>query len=176
MRLTTILAALFAVESVAAISQTAQVYIQPFGTSAKPKPLGEVSYDLASLETASVISYEPPEIPEGVDHVRIGLYDTRSKSWLSGTTLASIDNFNKGYAPTLLLSVDQRGEVLSVTCKGVKIDAGQTRDFGPQALVLPQSKGKQPELNKPIVLSQEGKMVQEEPPKSFLQKYVDTCL
>lgn len=55
--------------------------------------------------------------------------------------------------------------------RGVKIDAGHTRDFGPQALVVVTSAGKQPDLNKPVVLSPEGRKVQPEAEKSFLQKY-----
>lgn len=80
-----------------------------------------------------------------------------------------MDNFGKGYSPTLILSVDQKGDAFGAALKGVRIDAGQTRDFGPQALLLVTEPGKQPELNKPIVLSPEGKTVVPEE-KSFFQK------
>ena len=172
MRLVGLFTALCAAALVSAEQRTVQIFIQPIDSSSpKPRPLAEVSYDPASLASSSVISYEAPEIPESADLVRIGLYDAKSSSWLAGTTVAAADNFVKGYAPNLILSVDARGEILSAACKGVAIDAGQTRDFGPKAVVLVEASGAQPSLNKPVVLSAEGKKVAEEPEKSFLQKY-----
>lgn len=171
MRVAGLISALCAATLVAADLQTAQVYIQPVHSTTKPTPLAEVSYDTASASSSSIISYEAPEIPESSDLVRIGLYDPKSAQWTSGTTVAAADNFSKGYSPTLMLSVDAKGTVLSAACKGVKIDAGQTRDFGPKVIVLVESPGKQPELNKPVVLSPGGRKVAEEPEKSFLQKY-----
>ncbi|KAJ3505643.1 hypothetical protein NM208_g16170 [Fusarium decemcellulare] len=70
-----------------------------------------------------------------------------------------------------MLSVDDAGDVRSVAFKGVRIDAGQTRDFGPKAVVITEKKGSQPELNKPVVLSPNGRKAGEEEQKSFLQKY-----
>ena len=172
MRIPTLISALCAVKSVVALQRTAQIYIQPVASNAKPEPLAEISYDPAALSSSSVVAYEAPELDDAVSSLlRIGIYDAKSSQWTSGTTLASSENFSKGYAPNLLLSVDSRGEVLSAAVKGVRIDAGQTRDFGPQAVVLVETKGKQPELNKPVVLSPEGKKV-EEVEKTFLQKYV----
>lgn len=178
MRIATLLSALCAVRAVIAQQRTAQVYIQPLSSTSKPQPLAEISYDPAALASSSIVSYDAPEFDDdGSDSssslVRIGLYDTKSSSWVSGTTVASSENFGKGYAPNLLLSVDARGEVLSAAVKGVRIDAGQTRDFGPKAVVLVETKGKQPDLNKPVVLSPEGKKVEEEE-KTFLQKYGHT--
>lgn len=174
MRITTLLSGLCAITAVAAQQRTAQLYIQPLSpNAAKPEPLAEIAYDPAATSSSSIVTYEPPALDdvEPPSLVRIGLYDTRAEQWLSGTTVASSENFGKGYAPNLILSVDGRGEVLSAAVKGVRIDAGQTRDFGPQAVVLVEAKGKQPDLNKPIVLSPEGKKV-EEVEKTFLQKYV----
>ncbi|KAH7320937.1 hypothetical protein B0I35DRAFT_477476 [Stachybotrys elegans] len=150
--------------------RTANIYIQPIAPSTTPSHLAEVSYDTASLASTSIITYDAPEIPESAELVRIGLYDPKSSTWLSGTTVASVENFSKGYSPTLMLTVDANGEPLSTACKGVQIDAGQTRDFGPKAIIIVETKGKQPELNKPVVLSPEGKHVVEEE-KTFLQKY-----
>ena len=61
------------------------------------------------------------------------------------------------------------GDVVGASCQGVKVDAAKTRDFGPQALLLLPQNGKQPSLNKPVVLSREGKKVVEEE-KTFFQK------
>ncbi|KAM6538570.1 hypothetical protein FALCPG4_000438 [Fusarium falciforme] len=172
MRITTLLSTICAAALAAAEPRTAQIYVQPVHSSASaPVPLAEVAYDVAALSSTEVISYEAPELPEGVSLVRIGLYDTKSSQWISGTTAASADNFGKGYAPTVMLSVDSAGDVRSVAFKGVRIDAGQTRDFGPKAVVFADKKGSQPELNKPVVLSPNGKKVGEEEEKTFLQKY-----
>ncbi|EHK46429.1 uncharacterized protein TrAtP1_005631 [Trichoderma atroviride] len=164
------LSALCAAALVQANFHTAHIYIQPVENSESPTLLAELAYDPSLTTSSSIISYEAPEIPESTQLVRVGLYDPKSSSWISGTTVASVDNFGKGFSPNLILSIDENGEVLSAALKGVRIDAGQTRDFGPQAVVLPALKGKQPELNKPVVLSPEGKKVEEEE-KTFLQKY-----
>jgi hypothetical protein len=171
MRAAALLSALCAATLAVADPRTAQIFIQPLTTSTKPEPLAEISYDPLSLDATSIVTYEAPELPETADLVRIGLYDPKSSRWISGTTVASADNFSKGYSPHLLLTVDAQGEVLSAACKGVRVDAGQTRDFGPQAVVLVEGKGKQPDLNKPVVLSPEGRKVEEQE-KTFLQKYV----
>ncbi|EGR47943.1 uncharacterized protein TRIREDRAFT_62922 [Trichoderma reesei QM6a] len=170
MRINALFSALCAAALVQAGFRTAQIYIQPVETPETPSLLAEVAFDASNGAASSIISYEAPELPESAQLVRVGLYDTKSARWISGTTVASVDNFDKGYSPNLVLSVDAHGELLSAALKGVRIDAGQTRDFGPQIVVLPALKGKQPELNKPVVLSPEGKKVEEEE-KTILQKY-----
>lgn len=177
MLLAPLLSALCAAALVGAQAQTALVYIQPVDSSpATPSPppsqLAEVTYDMAALSLSSVVSFEAPEMPETARLVRIGLYDAATKRWTAGTTVAAADNFSKGYSPHLVLAVDAEGRVVSASCKGVGIDAGHTRDFGPKVVVLPEAKGKQLMLNKPVVLSPEGKKVEPEPEKSFLQKCV----
>lgn len=177
-------AVLAATSFVVADPHTAQIYIQPVGSAASPVTLAEITYDVAASSPdhiASVTSYEAPELPESVSLVRIGVYDGKAKKWTGATSVASVENFAKGYSPHFMLSVDaptqtkggQEGEaiILGASLRGVRIDAGQTRDFGPQARLLVAGKGKQPELNKPIVLSPEGKQVVKDE-KSFLQKFV----
>lgn len=187
MRITTVLSALCAAAAVRADPRTAQIYIQPIPSSPSsssstlppPAPLAEIAYDTVALSASSIVSYDAPEIPDEAALVRIGLYDAKSRSWISGTTVASAENFAKGYSPNIVVTVDAAtaaaggagGEVVSVSCKGVAIDAGQTRDFGPQVVVIPQARGAQPTLNKPVVLSREGKTVEPEQEKTFLQKY-----
>ncbi|RDA88794.1 hypothetical protein CP533_4024 [Ophiocordyceps camponoti-saundersi (nom. inval.)] len=175
MRVASFLGALFAAAAtVHARPRIARIYVQPIeddATSAAPSPLAEISYDMTTLSLSSLVSYEAPEIPETARLVRIGLYDAGSRQWLAGTTVAAADNFSKGYSPQLLLVVDSQGGVVSVSCKGVAIDAGHTRDFGPKLVVLPEARGAQPQLNKPIVLSPEGNRVEPEQEKTFLQKY-----
>ncbi|KAI0011735.1 hypothetical protein F4779DRAFT_572104 [Xylariaceae sp. FL0662B] len=174
MRLTTFFSGLvaLALASLAdASDRTAAIYIQPVSQSpAAPAPLAEIHYDPAAASDAQIASYEAPEIPDEAKLVRVGIYNPSTKQWESSTSVASVENFSKGYSPTVMLSVDQKGDVIGAALRGVRIDAGQTRDFGPQALVLVTEPGRQPDLNKPIVLSPEGKKVEEEE-KTFFQKY-----
>lgn len=184
MRLLTLVSvALTAIPLITANPHTAQIYIQPIGSgAAAPVALAEVTYDLAAPDTqAMVTSYEAPELPDSASLVRIGVYDARAKDWTSSTSVASVRNFGKGYSPHFLLTVSasegeegQEGDVtvLGASLRGVRIDAGQTRDFGPQARLVVAGKGKQPELNRPVVLSPEGKKIEKEPEKTFLQKCV----
>ena len=160
-----------ALASLVSAERTAAIYIQPISqSSATPAPLAEIRYDLAAAAPeAEVLSYEAPELPDEAKLVRIGIYDPKAKQWESSTSVASVANFGKGYSPTVILSVDRNGDAFSAALRGVRIDAGQTRDFGPQALVLVTEPGKQPELNKPIVLSPEGTTVVPEE-KTFFQK------
>lgn len=171
MQLVAIFAGLCAISLATAESRIAKVFLQPVHNSAAPPSLlAEVEYDVAVPSAAEVTSFEAPEIPDDATLVRIGLYDPKSSTWLSSTSVASVENFSRGYSPRIMLSLDSKGDVVGASCRGVRVDAGQTRDFGPQALVTVAGKGKHPELNKPVVLSPEGKkVVQEE--KSLLQKY-----
>ncbi|KAI1364207.1 hypothetical protein F5Y08DRAFT_217810 [Xylaria arbuscula] len=164
--------ACLALASLASASeQKAAIYVQAVAASpATPVPLAELQFDTLAPSEAQVITYDAPELPEETKLVRVGVYDPTAKQWASSTSVSSIDNFAKGYAPTLILSVGQAGEPISAAVRGVRIDAGQTRDFGPQAMVLVTAAGKQPDLNKPVVLSPEGKQVVPEE-KSMLQKY-----
>lgn len=193
MRLPTILPALFAaaanLASASDTALTAAIYIQPLNApSTTPSLLAELAIpdQLEEPATAAdVISYFAPDLPEDESDesstqaktknlVRIGIYDPFAKRWVSSTTVTSAENFAKGYAPhfVLTLGAGEEGGYLGVACRGVAIDAGVTRDFGPQALVVRTAPGAQPALGKPVVLSPEGRKVGEEGEKSFLQKYV----
>lgn len=175
MRPIQILLAVLSAALVRAESQTtAAIFIQPITSSPETAPsfLAEVTYDASDLSAPiAVTEYEAPDLPEEARLVRIGVYDRTAKAWASSTSVASVDNFGKGYSPHITVTVDGAGGYLGASCRGVGIDAGQTRDFGPQAMAVVTAKGKQPELNKPVVLSPEGKQVVPEE-KSFLQKYV----
>ncbi|EGX95231.1 hypothetical protein CCM_03503 [Cordyceps militaris CM01] len=170
MRFAALFGAICAATLAAAAPRTAHIYVQPVQGGSKPSPLAEVAYDVVTPATAEVLTYEAPDLPDGTSTVRIGVYDVTTKTWSSGTTVASVANFDKGFAPNFLVSVDAHGAVVSATLKGVQIDAGHTRDFGPQVVLLPETRGTQPALNKPVVLNPEGK--REEPQeKTLLQKY-----
>lgn len=168
MRATSIFSTLLA--ATVAAADLAKVYIQPITDSAPaPVVLAEVQYQPSAPSASELTNYEPPELPEDAELVRIGLYDPSASTW-SASSVASVDNFSKGYAPTITLSVDGKGRAVSASVKGVAIDAGQTRDFGPRVVVSVSGKGPQPELNKPVVLSPDGRRREEEEEKTFLQK------
>jgi len=171
MRLLSLASALLWAALARADVRSASVYIQPVGSTAAPSLLAEIKYDVLEPSSAEVSSFEAPELPEDASLVRIGIYDTKTKSWISSTSVASVDNFSKGYSPHFVLSVDGQGNYLGASCKGVLVDAGVTRDFGPQVAVIASTPGKQPELNKPVVLSPEGRTVEPPEEKSLLQKY-----
>lgn len=151
------------------------IYIQPIGAAAPaPTLLGEVVYNAETL-LGEVTTFEFPELPEDTRAVRVGVYDTAAGAWASATSVASVANFAKGYAPHFVLTVEDTydgGRVVGAALRGVRIDAGQTRDFGPQAVLRAAAPGAQVELNKPVVLSPEGKLAPEEQSKTFIQKYV----
>lgn len=168
MRATTIFSAVLAATLAAA--DVAKVYIQPVTDSAPaPAILAEVEYQPSDPSAPEITNYEPPELPEDAQLVRVGLYDSSASAW-SASSVASIENFSKGYAPAITLSIDGKGRPVGASVKGVVIDAGQTRDFGPRVEVSVTGKGAQPELNKPVVLSPDGRKPEEEEEKSFLQK------
>lgn len=198
MRLPALLSALLAGAATLALAseestRTAAIYIQPLADpSTPPSLLAEVAIpdidspspstpnsrgeDDDTPTTAEVLSYAAPELPDddkdattNNNLVRIGIYSPSTRAWLSSTSVASTANFAKGYAPHFAVTVDGDGNYVGVACRGVAIDAGVTRDFGPQAVVLRTAPGAQPALGKPVVLSPEGRKV-EEVEKSFLQK------
>ncbi|ORY64074.1 uncharacterized protein BCR38DRAFT_485212 [Pseudomassariella vexata] len=177
MRLTTIfpgLAALvFYSTALATGDQTAALYIQPISQSSPPAPalLAEIQYNVFSPQDAQVASFEFPDLPEDTKTFRVGTYDAATDAWTSSTSVASVDNFGKGYSPALILTVDLEGKVVGSACRAFKIDAGQTRDFGPQAVVRVVELGRQPELNKPVVLGADGKKGDVGEEKTLLQKY-----
>jgi len=149
---------------------SATVYIQSLDTSSAPiSPLAQIKYNPSTLD-AELISFDAPDLAPESKLVRIGVYDSVASAWKSSTSMTSADSFSKGFRPTLVLSLDMQGGVLGVTCKSGRIDAGQTRDFSPNVRVIKAAKGKQPDLNGPVVLSPEGKVAEPEPEKTLLQK------
>jgi len=178
MRLAPSFCALLCAALVSADMRAASIYIQPLTTNptvaaaaTAPSLLAEIRYDGLEPSSPEVAAYEAPDIPDGTSLVRISIYDAKEKAWASSASVASVDNFRKGYSPRFVLSVDAAGNYLGVACRGVRIDAGATRDFGPRAAVVVSGAGKQPELNKPVVLSPEGRKVPPPEEKTFLQKY-----
>ncbi|KAH7040507.1 uncharacterized protein B0I36DRAFT_310842 [Microdochium trichocladiopsis] len=164
----------------------AEIQYDPFFDAASGSAAS--TRDASTNAAASILSYEAPEFDADGDDddsggsgggtlrkpklLRIGVWDPSTATWASSTSVASAENFGKGYSPQIMLSVDARsGDVVGAALRGVRIDAGQTRDFGPKAVLLVDSPGKQPDLNKPVVLAPNGKKVEPVPEKTLLQKY-----
>lgn len=165
-------AALVVSESRFIENRSETISIQSIDTHPSPiVPFAEINYDPSTL-TAEFISYDAPEISSQATLVRIGIYDPSTESWQSSTSVTSANSFNKGYAQTIILSLDLHGDVFGVACKSTKIDAGQTRDFGPRVRVVRMVKGNTPELNRPIIASKDGTVEGEEPEKTFFQRWV----
>lgn len=147
------------------------VFIQPISSSEIPAiSLAHIQYNPETSE-ATISSFEPPQLDNVPDNslLRIGIYDSSSKSWERASATSAL-NFAKGYAPVITLSLATDGRVAGVSCRSEIIDAGYTRDFGPKVVVAKMVEGATPELNRPIALSREGKVAQELPEKTFLQK------
>jgi len=145
------------------------IYIQPIGSISPASSLADIKFNPSTLE-AELDSYDAPILSPETKFVRIGVYDVTTSTWKSSTSITSAESFAKGFRPTIVLSLDAQGEVLGVSLKSAIIDAGQSRDFGPRVIVKKMGKGKQPILNRPIVLSPHGKVEEPEPEKTMLQK------
>jgi len=171
-QVTYLLLALFTARGDADVSSaTTTVCLQSIASTALPViPLAEIQYDPITL-SAEFVTFDTPELSSEANLIRIGIYDTATQVWKSSTSVTSADSFSKGYAPFIVLSLDTHGDVIGVTCKSVKVDAGHTRDFGPKVKVVKMTKGKRPELNRPITVSKEGAEEGELPEKTMLQKY-----
>ena len=139
MRLPTLLSLLAAAGSTLASNApptTAAIYLQPLASpSTPPTLLAELalpSPPSPNSDTDSplveILSYEAPDTESDDALLRIGIYNPATQTWESSTTALSAATFTKGYAPHFALSLDSRGRVLGVACRGVAIDAGQTRD------------------------------------------------
>lgn len=68
------------------------------------------------------------------------------------------------------MTLAEQGEVLGVSVKGSRLDAGASREFGPKVVVRGTQKGGEPVLNRPVVLSAEGKVEVPVVEKTMLQK------
>ncbi|KAH7370561.1 cyclin-domain-containing protein [Rhexocercosporidium sp. MPI-PUGE-AT-0058] len=149
------------------------VYIQSLTSKSAPRSLASIKFNPSTL-SSEILSYEPPffeEENQSSKLLRVGVYDPATATWKSSTTTTSVETFAKGYAPTIVLSLDAQGGVIGVSCKSSVIDAGQTRDFGPKVKVVKMREGAKPVLNTPVVLNPEGKVEEAPTEKTLLQKY-----
>ncbi|KAI9689766.1 MAG: hypothetical protein M1822_009648 [Bathelium mastoideum] len=162
-----------------ATKQQVTVYAWPLSAS-KPQVLAEVTYDTQSL-SARAQKYHQPAPVSAEELVRVGLYDTKTADWVGVVTSGS-QFVGNNREKTLTLHLDQDGRPFHVgfgasapsPSEEKKQGKGKTAAAGEGGLnvvVKTPVRGPQPHLNKPIVLSQDGKLQEKEPEKTFLQKY-----
>jgi hypothetical protein len=77
--------------------------------------LAEIKYNPSTL-SASLTSFEPPELSSDSKLLRIGIYDASTSTWKSSVSTTSVESFSKGYSPTLIVSLDAQGEIIGVAC------------------------------------------------------------
>ena len=130
-----------------------------------PVPLAHIDYD-ADTATGTLSSYTPPTGSYAPEHLlRIGLTD-KSGKWHGVVTSAA--SFAEQYKKKFTIHVDDRGEPYHVGFGTSARGGGNEVDVE----VLKKVAGPKPALNKPIVLSPDGKLEGKEPEKTFIQKYV----
>ncbi|KAI9048145.1 hypothetical protein LZ554_007940 [Drepanopeziza brunnea f. sp. 'monogermtubi'] len=168
-------AAAAAAASSSSLIDSTTIYIQPLAptsSSPEPVPLAEIKYSLSTL-SSEIVSYIPPDLDllSATKLLRVGIFDPSTSTWKSSVSSTSAETFAKGYSPTIVVNLDRQGGVVGVSLKSGKIDAGATRDFGPRVRVVGMREGKMPDLNRPVVLSPEGKLAEPVVEKTLLQKY-----
>ncbi|KAK5169765.1 uncharacterized protein LTR77_005743 [Saxophila tyrrhenica] len=149
--------------------RTADIFAWPLSASSS-QSLASCTYNSTH---ATVKNYKPPTIPTGDEVVRIGFHHP-DKQWSGVATAAS--NFGPGKDRTLLLHVDAKGELYHVGFKATLREGGSSSASGSgkdglDVEVVRAKEGQGPVLNKPVVLTAEGKVEGKEPEKSFFQKY-----
>ncbi|KAL2066198.1 hypothetical protein VTL71DRAFT_2269 [Oculimacula yallundae] len=147
------------------------ISIQPITPNSLPVELASIKFNPSTL-SSEILSYESPSFPDTSSQLlRVGIYDASTSTWKSSTSVTSVETFAKGYAPTIVLNLDAQGGIVGVSVKSSAIDAGQTRDFGPKVRIVKMREGAKPVLNRPVVLSAEGKVEEVPTEKTLLQKY-----
>ena len=172
----TLLLSAVCVAFAAETQKTVDVFAWPF-SSAKPQQFAKVSYRYPSLN-ATVQLHSLPKTSDNQELVRIGFY--RSTDAWSGIA-TSAQSFGTDREKRLRLIVDSDGDPYHIGFSGMPISSPADRqgysnvgDGNPDQVlveVVRQSPGPLPHLNKPVVLSPEGKVEDKEPEKSFFQKY-----
>ncbi|KKY14302.1 hypothetical protein UCDDS831_g08287 [Diplodia seriata] len=166
----------------AAADKTLNIHVWPLDASA-PQHLAQLSYNAANA-SAAVVSWKAPSggvftaggngnDPNAL--VRIGL---QKPDWTGILTSAAA--LGPEYKKTLVLHADAQGVVYGVGFGAEprvvseateKKDAAESVDVVEVKVEKVQA-GPAPFLNKPVVLDEKGKVAgQEEPEKTFLQKY-----
>lgn len=169
--------------STPAAPSTADILYWPL-PSAQPSLLARVSYDPTTLKS-DVLSYSQSlsgsegksKSKSTEDVVRVGLYTSSPndpKHWIGSLTSLSALGGAKGQVPTIRLHVGEAGEVYHVSVKTVAVeDSAAGADAAaesPVVEVVTATAGPRPHLNRPVVVSPDGKGSEEVVEKTFFQK------
>ena len=145
-------------------AQAREVTVYAWPTSAKsPSPLAKISYS----GPARVESYTPPKVASD-EVVRVGLYDPSTKHWSGIATSAA--SFSPSRTPKIILHIDAKKDVYHVGFSATATSSGAKEGESATVEVVEQHNGPLPVLNKPVVLSPDGRAEAKELEKSFLQK------
>ncbi len=142
--------------------------------SSTPSRLAEIEYSPVG-DHARILSYTPPASSSKL--VGLGFYDFSTKTWL-GSTSTSAASFQPEFKGTISLHVSAEGEVWRVafhsSSPSLKINHydGEEGTDWPMVEILRPAPAPQPHLNKPVMLSPDGKVPEKEVERSFLQKLV----
>lgn len=165
-------------------AQKVTIYSWPMSAS-KPSELAQLEYSEASTGFRSSISnFSPPTLAsEGApsttkELVRIGLYDPATKGWQGVVTAAN--SFDPKYQQKITLHMDPDHQPwhIGFSAYTKPSPTQKMRRKGEEPEVIPQviseviipSPAPTPHLNKPVVLSPEGKVDDKPEEKTFLQK------
>lgn len=180
--LTALLAACACAQSV--VDQKVTVFAWPMDAS-KPQEVGTFIYSTGTTPHSSLTGYKAPSIPaqEGQEPalVRVGLQDPMTKEWRGVVT--SANSFDTKFQQKISLHVDLEHQPWHVgfTAYPKPGPTKKLRRRGEEPEVVPQvvtevitpEPAPTPHLNRPVVLSPEGKTEgKEEEQKTFLQKCV----
>ncbi|KAI5852912.1 hypothetical protein DFP73DRAFT_628270 [Morchella snyderi] len=130
-----------------------------------PTILGKVSYDSATGEGGFGVAEHSGAWAESgeEEEVRVGVWN--GETWLFGCVVVG-KTLKHPENADITVRVDDTGKAWHVQYK-----AGDEASSSPTVRILTQAPGPQPVLNKPIVLTPDGKIPVPEVEKTFLQKY-----
>lgn len=146
------------------------LFYWPVGAS-QPSILARITYDPTSL-SSKVVSYHPPADDPRDNLARVGLYTTtptNPKQWI-GSLVSSSSLIGEGHHPTFRLHLGPANEVYHVSLAASSDSKTEAKTSGPRVELVSSTPGKQPHLNRPVVLRPDGETPEEVVEKSFLQK------
>jgi hypothetical protein len=158
---------LFATLVAAASPSTVTVYAWPLD-AASPSPLASILLSRSSNQLSGTVQSFTPPSPSKDELVRVGLYDSSTKSWNGVAT--SSKSLASDVSKKIFLHTDKEGNVYHVGFSASTKSGGDNEDVVVE--VVPMLAGPEPLLNRPVVLNADGKVDQPNPEeqKSFLQK------
>ena len=152
--------------------RTVNIHAWPLSET-KSQSLAQITY---TANNATVKSYTSPNFSDNDDIVRIGFHHPTG-SWSGVATTAS--NFSPAKDKKIQLHLNTAGDLYHIGFVASSLPSSSKNGKGKQSgnaqdglsvEVVRMQKGPEPHLNKPVVLSADGKVPQKEPEKSFLQK------